>query len=81
MQLVELGVFLAAMIVLVVCGCTFTRRPKESPQSAAQPGKKEAADRRMMFGSAPLRLTASNKHVFVEDAPLAGDDFIFGFAA
>jgi len=44
MQLLELGVFLAAMIVLVVCGCIFTRRPKESPQSAAQPGKKEAAE-------------------------------------
>ena len=26
----------------------------------------------MMFGSAPLRLTASHKQVFVEDAPLAG---------
>jgi len=44
MQLVELGVFLAAMIVLVVCGCIFTRRPKERPQSAAQAGKKDAAE-------------------------------------
>ena len=44
MQLVELGVFLPAMIVLVVCGCIFTRRPKESLQSAARPGKKEAAE-------------------------------------
>lgn len=41
MQLMELGVFSAGMIVLVVCGCIFTRRPKTSPQSEARHGEKE----------------------------------------
>src|SRR6516165_4760262 len=69
MQLVELGVFLPAMIVLVVCGC---RKKSTKRRPPGQEGSRRAADLRMMFGSAPLRLTASNKHVFVEDAPLAG---------
>ena len=30
MQQLQLGIFLAAMIALVVCGCILTRKPKKS---------------------------------------------------
>jgi hypothetical protein len=30
---VALGIFLAAMIALVVCGCIFTRKPRKSPEN------------------------------------------------
>jgi hypothetical protein len=39
MQLMQLGTFFAAAIVLVVCGCIFTRRPIKSPPSAAEQSK------------------------------------------
>jgi hypothetical protein len=29
MQQVQLGIFVAAMIAIVVCGCIFTRRPRK----------------------------------------------------
>jgi hypothetical protein len=29
MQQVQLGIFVAAMIAIVVCGCIFTRKPKK----------------------------------------------------
>ena len=44
MQLMQLGAFVAAMVLLVVCGCIFTRRPKKSPPSAAERGKAEATE-------------------------------------
>jgi hypothetical protein len=44
MQLMQLGAFFAAMILLVVCGCIFTRRPSKSPPSAAEHGKAEATE-------------------------------------
>ena len=44
MQLMELGAFFAAMIVLVVCGCIFTRRPIKGPQSEAQHSKIESTE-------------------------------------
>jgi hypothetical protein len=37
MQLLQLGVFFAAMTALVVCGCILTRKPrKKLPMKAAQ---------------------------------------------
>jgi hypothetical protein len=39
MQLMQLGTFFAAAIVLVVCGCIFTRRPIKSPPSTAEQSK------------------------------------------
>jgi hypothetical protein len=44
MQLMQLGAFFAAAIVLVVCGCIFTRRPIKSPPSAVENGKTEVAE-------------------------------------
>jgi hypothetical protein len=44
MQLVQLGAFFAAVIVLVVCGCVFTRRPIKNPPSASEHGKTEVAE-------------------------------------
>jgi hypothetical protein len=44
MQLMQLGAFFAAMILLVVCGCIFTRRPTKSLPSAAEHGKAEATE-------------------------------------
>jgi len=64
MQLMELGAFFAAMIVLVVCGCIFTRRPIKGPQSEAQHSKsvrsarevtRGAADRGEFLCTSPLR--------------------------
>lgn len=43
MQLMQLGTFFAAVIVLVVCGCVFTRRPITNRPSAAEHGKSEVA--------------------------------------
>jgi hypothetical protein len=31
LQLIELGAFFAAMIALIICGCTFTRKPTKPP--------------------------------------------------
>ena len=44
MQLMQLGAFFAAVILLVVCGCIFTRRPTKSPPSAAEHSKAEATE-------------------------------------
>jgi hypothetical protein len=44
MQLMQLGAFFAAVLVLVVCGCIFTRKPAKSQQSTAEPGKKQIAE-------------------------------------
>jgi hypothetical protein len=38
---VELGIFFAAMIALVMCGCIFTRKPTRKPPNTAQPAQKE----------------------------------------
>jgi hypothetical protein len=43
MQLMQLGAFFAAVLVLVVCGCIFTRKPAKSQQSPAEPNKTEIA--------------------------------------
>jgi hypothetical protein len=38
MQQLQLGIFVAAMIALVVCGCIFTRKPrKTSPTEILRP--------------------------------------------
>ena len=38
MQQLQLGIFVAAMIVLVVCGCILTRKPrKKLPTEALRP--------------------------------------------
>ena len=38
MQQLQLGIFVAAMIALVVCGCIFTRKPrKKLPKKTWQP--------------------------------------------
>lgn len=44
MQLMQLGAFFAAAIMLVVCGCIFTRRPIKSPPSAAENSKTGVAE-------------------------------------
>jgi len=44
MQLMQLGAFFAAMTVLVVSGCIFTRKPAKSASNAAEQGKAEAAE-------------------------------------
>jgi hypothetical protein len=44
MQLMQLGAFFAAALVLVVCGCTFTRKPAKNQQSPAESGKTEIAE-------------------------------------
>ena len=31
MQQLQLGIFVAAMIAIVVCGCIFTRKPRKKP--------------------------------------------------
>ena len=36
MQLMQLGIFLAVMTALVVCGCIFTRKPKKTPSDPQQ---------------------------------------------
>jgi hypothetical protein len=42
MDKVYLGIFLAAMIALVVCGCVLTRRPTKKPPSKGQHDIKSA---------------------------------------
>jgi hypothetical protein len=38
--IVQLGIFLAAMIALVVCGCIATRAPKKTPKTGpVKPGR------------------------------------------
>jgi hypothetical protein len=44
MQLMQLGAFFAAVIVLILCGCIFTRRPTKNPPSTAEHGKTEVAE-------------------------------------
>jgi hypothetical protein len=44
MQLTQLGVFFAAMILLIVCGCILTRRSTKSPPNAAEQSKTETTD-------------------------------------
>jgi hypothetical protein len=40
----ELGIFVAALIALVVCGIIFTRRPTERPPSATQHNERKPAE-------------------------------------
>jgi hypothetical protein len=44
MQLMQLGVFVAAAVLLIVSGCIFTRRPKKSSPSVGEPSKAEATE-------------------------------------
>jgi hypothetical protein len=42
MQQLQLGIFVAAMIALVACGCIFTRKPrKRLPTKTVQPALPE----------------------------------------
>ena len=37
MQHLQLGIFVAAMIALVVCGCILTRKPTKKPTETLRP--------------------------------------------
>jgi hypothetical protein len=44
MQLMQLGAFFAAVILLIVCGCVLTRRSTKSPPNAAEQSKTDTTD-------------------------------------
>ena len=44
MQQVQLGIFVAAMIALVVCGCILTRKPEKAPLATASKRRRIAAN-------------------------------------
>jgi hypothetical protein len=42
MQQVQLGIFVAAMIAIVVCGCIFTRKPRNKlPTETLRPARSD----------------------------------------
>ena len=44
MQLMQLGTFFAAVILLIVSGCILTRRSTKSPPNTAEQSKTETRD-------------------------------------
>ena len=61
MQLVELGVFLPAMIVLVVSGCIFTRRPKKVHKAPPNRPRRKPPSRRSAHD---VRFSAASPYCF-----------------
>jgi hypothetical protein len=56
MQQLQLGIFVTAMIAIVVCGCIFTRKPKSASRYGAKPRLLSTRDEARRFAVNIARL-------------------------